>query len=169
MFETLDFNFCQINYKCICKVPCNWGVHGRVFRVVDLDSLAPLHCVHYVFESRQGLLILSCEEVIQLAYGSSVVLLRCLLVLELIKDLRSSSKVAIQYLQLLVGKGKKTLQLFLCFNQQIFPCLSSSKNNKRCVPEQHNFFVHTFQDFIKRYQCLSEYVYIGRSVGLYQK
>ena len=32
------------------------------------------------FESCQGLWTLSCEEVIQLAYGTSVILLNCLLV-----------------------------------------------------------------------------------------
>ena len=34
------------------------------------------------FESRQGLWILSCEEAVQLAYGTSVVLLMCPLVPE---------------------------------------------------------------------------------------
>jgi hypothetical protein len=37
-------------------------------------SLAPHRCG---FESRPGLWILSCEVAIQLAYGTSVVLLRC--------------------------------------------------------------------------------------------
>ena len=41
-------------------------------RVVDLQSLAPHHCG---FESHQGLWILSYAEAIQLAYGTSVVLL----------------------------------------------------------------------------------------------
>jgi hypothetical protein len=36
------------------------------------------------FKSRQGLWILSCEEAIQLAYGTSVVLLRCPFVSEII-------------------------------------------------------------------------------------
>jgi hypothetical protein len=45
-----------------------------VVKVVDFESLAPHRCG---FESRQGLLILSCDETIQLAYGTSVVLLRC--------------------------------------------------------------------------------------------
>ena len=49
-------------------------VHGRVVRVVDLDSLAPHYCG---FESRQGLWILLCEEAIQLDYGMLVVPLRC--------------------------------------------------------------------------------------------
>jgi hypothetical protein len=50
------------------------GVCGPVVNVVDFKPLAP-HCCG--FESRQGLCILSCEEAIQLAYGTSVVLLRC--------------------------------------------------------------------------------------------
>jgi hypothetical protein len=44
-----------------------------VVKVVDFKPLAPYRCG---FESRQGLWILSCEEVIQLAYGTSVVLLK---------------------------------------------------------------------------------------------
>jgi hypothetical protein len=46
----------------------------RVVKVVDFEPLAPHRCG---FESRHGLWILSCEEAIQLAYGTSVVLLRC--------------------------------------------------------------------------------------------
>ena len=46
-------------------------------RVADLESLAPHRCG---FEFCQGLWILSCEEAIQLAYGTSVVQLRCALV-----------------------------------------------------------------------------------------
>jgi hypothetical protein len=49
------------------------GVRGRVVKVADLKPLAPHRCG---FESRQGLWILSCEEAIQLAYGTSVFLLR---------------------------------------------------------------------------------------------
>jgi hypothetical protein len=45
-----------------------------VVKVVEFKPLAPHRCG---FESRQGLSILSCEEAIQLAYGTSVVLLRC--------------------------------------------------------------------------------------------
>jgi hypothetical protein len=45
-----------------------------VAKVVDFKPLALHRCG---FKSRQGLLILSCEEAIQLAYGTSVVLLRC--------------------------------------------------------------------------------------------
>jgi hypothetical protein len=44
-----------------------------VVKVVDFKPLAPHRCG---FESRQGLWILSFEEAIQLAYGTSVVLLR---------------------------------------------------------------------------------------------
>jgi hypothetical protein len=50
------------------------GVRGRDVKVVDFKPLAPHRCG---FESRQGLWILSCVEAIQLAYGTSVVLLRC--------------------------------------------------------------------------------------------
>jgi hypothetical protein len=42
-------------------------------KVINFKPLAP-HCCG--FESRQGLCILSCEEAIQLAYGTSMVLLR---------------------------------------------------------------------------------------------
>jgi hypothetical protein len=47
----------------------------QVVKVVDFKLLAPHHCG---FETWQGLWILSCEEAIQLAYGTWVVLLRCL-------------------------------------------------------------------------------------------
>jgi hypothetical protein len=43
------------------------GVRGRVVKVVDFKSHAPHRCR---FESRQGLWNLSCEEAIQLAYGT---------------------------------------------------------------------------------------------------
>jgi hypothetical protein len=49
-------------------------------KVVDFKPLAPHR---YGFESRQGLLILSCEEAIQVAYGTPVVLLRCTFVPEI--------------------------------------------------------------------------------------
>jgi hypothetical protein len=49
------------------------GAYGRVVKVVDFKPLAPRRCG---FESLQGLWILSCEEAIQLAYGTLVVLLR---------------------------------------------------------------------------------------------
>jgi hypothetical protein len=42
--------------------------------VVDFKLLTPYRCG---FKSWQGLWILLCEEAIQLAYGMSVVLLRC--------------------------------------------------------------------------------------------
>jgi hypothetical protein len=45
-----------------------------VVKVVDFKPLAPYRCG---FESRQKVWIISCEEAIQLAYGTSVVLLRC--------------------------------------------------------------------------------------------
>jgi hypothetical protein len=44
-----------------------------VVKVVDFKPLAPYRCG---FESLQGLWILSCEQAIQLAYGTLVVLLR---------------------------------------------------------------------------------------------
>jgi hypothetical protein len=59
------------------------GVRGRVVKVVDFKPLAPHRCG---FESRQGLWILSCEEAIQLAYGTSVVLLRCPFVPEIMHE-----------------------------------------------------------------------------------
>jgi hypothetical protein len=51
-----------------------------VVKVVDFKPLAPHRCG---FESRKELWILSCEEAIQLAYGTSVVLLRCPFVIEI--------------------------------------------------------------------------------------
>ena len=55
-------------------------IHDRVIKFVDLESLAHSHCV---FESCQGLWILSYEEAIWLDYGTSVVLLRWPFVLEI--------------------------------------------------------------------------------------
>ena len=48
--------------------------------VVDFESLA---CYNYGFESHQVPRILSCKETFQLANGTSVVLLRCPLVTEI--------------------------------------------------------------------------------------
>jgi hypothetical protein len=56
------------------------SIHGLVVNVVKFKPLALHHCG---FESRQGLLILTCEEAIQLANRASVVLLRCLPVSEM--------------------------------------------------------------------------------------
>jgi hypothetical protein len=50
------------------------------FKVVDFKPLAPHRCW---FEACQGLWILSCESAIQLAFGTSVVLLGCLFVPEI--------------------------------------------------------------------------------------
>ena len=57
-----------------------WGVRGRVVRVVGIESLASHR---RGFEFRQGLSNLSSKEAIQLAYGTSEVLLRWLLVPEI--------------------------------------------------------------------------------------
>jgi hypothetical protein len=51
-----------------------WRVLGRVVKVVDFKPLSLHRCG---FEYRHGLWILSCEEAIQLANGTLVVLLRC--------------------------------------------------------------------------------------------
>jgi hypothetical protein len=56
------------------------GICGLVVKVVDFKPLAPHRCG---FEYRRGLWILSCEEAIQLAYGTSVVLHRCPFVSEI--------------------------------------------------------------------------------------
>jgi hypothetical protein len=56
------------------------ALRGRVVKVVDFKQLAPHR---YWFESRQGLLILSCEEAIPLAYETSMVLLRSPFVTEI--------------------------------------------------------------------------------------
>jgi hypothetical protein len=52
-----------------------------VVKEVDFKPLAPQCCG---FESRQGIWILSYEEAIQLAYGMTVVQLRCPFVPEII-------------------------------------------------------------------------------------
>jgi hypothetical protein len=51
-----------------------------VVKVVNFKPLAPHRCM---FESRQGLWILPCEEAIQVANGTPVVLLRYTLVPEI--------------------------------------------------------------------------------------
>jgi hypothetical protein len=58
-------------YNLGCFV--TWGVRGRMVKIVDFKQLAPHRCG---FESRKGLWILSCEEALPLAYGTSMVLLR---------------------------------------------------------------------------------------------
>jgi hypothetical protein len=50
------------------------GVRGQVVKVVEFKLLAAHRCG---FVSRQRLWILSCEKAIQLAYGTSAVLIRC--------------------------------------------------------------------------------------------
>jgi hypothetical protein len=58
--------YCPMNHF---KDILSWGVHGRVVKVVDFKPLVPYRCG---FESRQGFLILSFEEAIQLAkYGGA--------------------------------------------------------------------------------------------------
>ena len=52
-------------------------------RASDIESLASHY---YRFEFRQKLWILSCEEVIQLIYGTSVVLLRYLFISKIIHE-----------------------------------------------------------------------------------
>ena len=59
-----------------CLLDSFGGVCGRVVRVVDLESLAPVGS-----NPARDVWILSCEEAIQLAYGTSVVLLRFPLVI----------------------------------------------------------------------------------------
>jgi hypothetical protein len=49
-------------------------IRGWVVKVIDFKALVPLCCG---FKSLQGLWIFSCEEALQLAYETSVVLLRC--------------------------------------------------------------------------------------------
>jgi hypothetical protein len=77
-------------YEIVIPTDHSWGVRGRVVKVVDFKLLAPHRCG---FESRQGLWILLCEEAIKLAYGTSVVLLRCQFVPEICTEghLRSFS------------------------------------------------------------------------------
>jgi hypothetical protein len=64
-----------------------------VVKVIDFKPLAPHRCG---FESRQELWILSCEEVIQLAYGTSMVPFRCLFVPEIMH--RGAPEVFLQQL-----------------------------------------------------------------------
>jgi hypothetical protein len=70
-----------------------------VVKVVDFKQLAPHRCG---FESRQGLRILSCEEAIQLAYGMSVVLLRCPFVPEIMHG--RAPEIYLHYLSWNVAK-----------------------------------------------------------------
>ena len=58
------------------------GVSCHVVRVVDLESLAPPRCVFL----SSGTWIISCEEAIQLVYETSVILLRCLLLPEIMHE-----------------------------------------------------------------------------------
>ena len=60
------------------------AVRVRVVKVFDFESLANHLCG---FKSRHGIRILSCQEAIQLAYGTSVLLLRCPLVPGIIQGL----------------------------------------------------------------------------------
>jgi hypothetical protein len=73
--------FCTGNY--INK----WGVCGHVVKIIDFKPLILHSCA---FESHQGLWILSCEKTIQLAYGMSMVRLRCPFTPEIIHIRRSS-------------------------------------------------------------------------------
>jgi hypothetical protein len=61
MVKVVDSVINSVQYECLRDV------RGRVVNVVDFKSLAPHRCGS---ESQQGLWILSCEEAIQLAYGS---------------------------------------------------------------------------------------------------
>jgi hypothetical protein len=77
--RSIDNCFSCFQYHCVhyFKGPFNKlsrGVRGRAVKVVNLKPLSPHRCE---FESRHGLWILSCKEAIQLACGTSVVLLRC--------------------------------------------------------------------------------------------
>jgi hypothetical protein len=56
--------------------------HGWVVMVINFKPLALDRCS---FESRQGIWMLSWKEAIELAYRTSVVLLRCLFVPEIMK------------------------------------------------------------------------------------
>jgi hypothetical protein len=79
-----DFNYIIIVgiYLLMPNLIANMrGVRGRVVKVVNFK---PLNHKRLGLESRQGLWILSCEEAIQLAYGTLVVLLRCPFVSEII-------------------------------------------------------------------------------------
>jgi hypothetical protein len=68
----LNYIECRKNFLVSIGLLTSYDiVHGQVVKVVDFEPLAPHHCG---FEFRQGLCILSCEEAIQLAYGTSVVL-----------------------------------------------------------------------------------------------
>jgi hypothetical protein len=62
------------HYSCHTCTIVTWGVCGLVVKVVDFKPLVPHRCG---LKSSQGLWTLSCEETIQLVYGTSVVLLRC--------------------------------------------------------------------------------------------
>ena len=82
MISRYIFFYCY-NYL-ICQVHRNTGdVYCRVVRVVNIESFVPGHCG---FNSCKGLLTLSWEEAIQIAYGTSVVLFRCPLLHEIMHE-----------------------------------------------------------------------------------
>ena len=66
------------------------GVRGQVIRAGYLESLTPHNCG---FVSRRGIWILSCQKAIQLAYGTSVVLLRCPIVPEITRGFSPQVKL----------------------------------------------------------------------------
>ena len=83
-----------------------WGVCSRVVRVVGLESLA-LHCC--VFEPRQGLWIISCEDSIQLDYANLMVLLKYPLVFKIIHGgLPPPVKIESRHITFTVSVRRKT-------------------------------------------------------------
>ena len=66
--------------RSLLSMKLSRGVYGRAVSVIVLESLSPHR---FGFESHQGHWIISCEETIQLAYGTTVVLFRCPLIPEI--------------------------------------------------------------------------------------
>ena len=79
-------------------------------RVVGLESFAP----HRRWFESQGLLLLSCEEAIKLAYGPSVVLIRYPLVPEIMHE--EAPDVFLHHLKL--GSHNMTLTVFMRHKNQ---------------------------------------------------
>ena len=50
-----------------CRIRVNRGIHIQVVLVIDFESLSSKCCE---FKSSEGFWILSCEETVQLAYGT---------------------------------------------------------------------------------------------------
>jgi hypothetical protein len=93
------------------------AVRRRVVNVVDFKPLAPHRCG---FEFRQGLWILSCEEAIQLAYGTSLILLRHPFVPEIMYWMTQERRYMTYTLSMWrKTQSNKQIQLMICMWDRI--------------------------------------------------